>query len=210
MLGRVLPRASAWLFCLALPLVLVRHEAKKLAESWGTLAGRVAAEIIPPLFPKQEPVSAHEAVSLASFAQAEMAALAAPPAPRDKRNKARGKPQKPKENGVFVPASSVLRLANGGAAMPHAVLVPALGPRPAGLRLIGVSALGIGMRDGDVLTRVLGAEVSSVGEVVARVIAARNQRARQISGEFWRDGARWSLVVEQPYVDAPPPVPSAR
>lgn len=111
---------------------------------------------------------------------------------------------------MFVPASTVLRLANGGATVPRAVYVPALGERPAGLRLLGVSALGVGMRDGDVLTRVLGAEVSSVGEVVARVIAARNQRARSISGEFWRDGSRWALIVEQPYVDPEPAAPGGR
>lgn len=204
----MLPRASAWLLCLALPLVLVRYEGRRLAERWGTAVGYRASELLPPLFPKRDVIAGSDAVSLASFAQAEVAALAAAPPPAEKRGKtSRGKQQKPKENGVFVPASSVLRLANGGAAMPRAVFVPALGSRPAGLRLIGVSGLGIGMRDGDVLTRVLGAEVSSVGEVVARVLAARNQRARQISGEFWRDGVRWSLVVEQPYVDAPPPPP---
>jgi hypothetical protein len=204
-------RASASLFCLALPLALLRHQSDKLADSWGTRIGSSAAALLPASLATSAPASASDAASLAHFAAEELAALQARPSGPAKPSKpARGKQQKPKEKGVFVPASSVLRLANGGAGMPRAVPVPALGARPAGLRLIGVSGLGIGMRDGDVLTRVLGADVASVGEVVARVIAARNQRVRQISGEFWRDGARWSLIVEQPYVDEAPAAPGAR
>jgi hypothetical protein len=105
----------------------------------------------------------------------------------------------------------VLRLAEGRV-MPRAVPVAASGGRPAGLRLVGVGGLGVGMRDGDVLTRVLGGSVGSVGDVVARVIAARDRRAREISAEFWRDGEAWSLVVEQPYLNpvAQPWRPSLR
>jgi S1-C subfamily serine protease len=65
---------------------------------------------------------------------------------------------------------------------------------------MGVSALGIGMRDGDVLIKVMGAPAISVADVVGRVAAARSRRLPQISGQFWRDGEQWNLIVEQPYM----------
>jgi hypothetical protein len=102
-------------------------------------------------------------------------------------------------HGVFVPASTVLRLAQGRA-IPSAVPVPAEGARPSGLRLVGVSGLGVGLRDGDVLTSVMGAPALSVPDVVRCVISARARAVREISGEFWRNGERWHLVVEQPYI----------
>lgn len=102
--------------------------------------------------------------------------------------------------GVLVSARTVLSLANRGVS-PSAVLVPPSGPRPAGLRLAGVGALGIGMRDGDVLTRVLGVPVSSVSAVADLVIRARARQLPRISGEFWRDGRPRTVVVEQPYLD---------
>lgn len=203
-------RVAVSLLCLILPFVLVRQKVRAYADGVAAETGRTLAALVPPR-PAPPPLSSADAAALVSFAREEASALAKPPveAPR-KANKTRAKAVKPKEKAVFVPASVVLRLANGGASVPRAVPVPALGERPAGLRLLGVSSLGVGMRDGDVLTRVLGAEVGSVGEVVARVIAARNQRARNISGEFWRDGARWVLVVEQPYVDPGGAAPGGR
>ncbi|MGC4091562.1 MAG: hypothetical protein QM756_27510 [Polyangiaceae bacterium] len=209
----MLPRVSALLLCLVLPALWLKRELGTRADTWATAWGRDAAEALAPLAPRSSSSPAEQAAlreSLEGFERAELALAAAPVAVETAGKSKRGKASKPKgPSGVFVSAANVLRLANA-AAMPHAVYVAALGARPAGLRLIGVSGLGIGMRDGDVLTRVLGADVSSVAEVVQRVVAARNRRAREISGEFWRDGARWSLVVEQPYIDAPPPAASAR
>ncbi|HYO96233.1 MAG TPA: hypothetical protein VER33_17060 [Polyangiaceae bacterium] len=102
-------------------------------------------------------------------------------------------------SGVFVPASAVLNLARVGL-LPQAAAVPAAGSRPAGLKLSGVGGLGLGMRDGDVLTRVAGVPVASVSQVIALVVQAREKRARHIGAEFFRDGLRWSLTVEQPYL----------
>jgi hypothetical protein len=106
--------------------------------------------------------------------------------------------------GIFISSATVLRLASG-ASMPNAVPVPGAGNRPAGLRLVGVGGLGVGMRDGDVLTRVFGGPVTSVGAVVQGVIAARARHAPEISAEFWRDGEPWSLTVQQPYLEANSP-----
>lgn len=207
------PRAPALLLCLVLSALVMKRALAHRADVWGQEWGNLAAELLPALVPR--PVVANEAAlqdSFARLAEEERALAAAPPReePATPTKGRHGKQVKPKAaKGVFVPAASVLRLANA-AVMPRAAFAPALGARPAGLRLIGVSGLGIGMRDGDVLTRVMGAGVGSVGEVVQRVIAARNQHAREISGEFWRDGAPWSLVVEQPYLDAPSSAPAPR
>jgi hypothetical protein len=78
--------------------------------------------------------------------------------------------------------------------------VPAEGRRPAGLLLSGVSGLGVGIEDGDVLTHAGGRPALSESDVVGLVIAARGKEVPAIGGRFWRNGEQWSLVVEQPYV----------
>ena len=102
------------------------------------------------------------------------------------------------ERQVFVSASTVLRLA-GSRAQPRGVPTKANGGRPAGLRLVRVSELGIGLQDGDVLTRAVGQPALSSTAVVNAVLLARAKRARVLEGEFWRGSERWVLLVEQPY-----------
>lgn len=108
----------------------------------------------------------------------------------------------PATRGVFVSAETVLKLANGGV-RPRGVAVKADGKRPAGLKLLNVGGLGIGLRDGDVLTRAVGQPALSSGAVVQAVLIARANRAPFLDGEFWRDGERHTLRVEQPYPKSP-------
>lgn len=108
----------------------------------------------------------------------------------------------PRALAVRVSSRQVLALAEQRA-MPSAVPVGATARHPAGLRLVGVSALGVGMRDGDILTRVGGTPVQSVSAVASLVISARGRAATEVSAEFWRAGVRGALVVEQPYLVTP-------
>jgi len=108
------------------------------------------------------------------------------------------------QHGVRVSASQVLALA-ARRAMPHAVPVKANASHPAGLLLSGVSALGIGLQDGDVLTEAAGQKATSVATVVGIVIAARGRQAPEISGRFYRGWVPYGLTVEQPYPKAPVP-----
>lgn len=103
------------------------------------------------------------------------------------------------QKGIRVREAVVLRLANGGV-RPTGIPVPARGTRPAGVALVGVSALGIGLQDGDVLVSAAGRPTLAAGDVVGVVIGSRAHRAAEISGRFYRDGEPWNLVVEQPYV----------
>ena len=100
---------------------------------------------------------------------------------------------------VFVSKAAVLGLASTGA-RPHGVPVTASGVRPPGLRLSGVAALGVGLRDGDVLTRALGQPALSSGAVIRAVLVARAHHAAVLEGEFWRGNQRFLLRVEQPYL----------
>jgi hypothetical protein len=72
---------------------------------------------------------------------------------------------------------------------------------PAGLRLSGVTALGIGVHDGDVLVEALGATPASPGQVIGAIIQARADQARYLSGTIWRRGQTFRIVVEQPYAE---------
>jgi hypothetical protein len=103
---------------------------------------------------------------------------------------------------VFVDQQTVLRLASSGF-VPSGTPVAQTVTAPAGIALFGVSALGLGVQDGDVLTSVSGRAVRTEGQVIARVIAARARQERNISAVFWHHGAPCSLVVEMPYVSQP-------
>ncbi len=112
------------------------------------------------------------------------------------------------KKGIRVRADAVLRLANAGL-RPGGIPVPARGDRPAGLALSGVSGLGIGMVDGDVLTSAAGRPALSPGDVIGVVIGSRAKGVPEICGRFWRNGEPWNLIVEQPYVGARRPRPRA-
>jgi hypothetical protein len=101
---------------------------------------------------------------------------------------------------LFIDAPTVLRLANGGA-RPRGSFVGPAGKRPAGLLLAGVSSLGVGVADGDVLFEVEGVPATDEGTVVGIVLSARAHREKTVSGRVWRGGERWILTVEMPYVE---------
>jgi len=186
---------------LTLSLLAARRIGAVAADSWGARLGRALSESASQL-PHPEPAASFDPIPALEpdlpfeppTADSELA--------RPNRRSKHGAP--PASGAVFVPQSAVVRLAEAHA-MPRAVPVPARGNRPAGLRLIGVGALGIGMRDGDVLTEVLGTPVSSTGQVIQMVIQARGRRERVISGKFYRGEVPLSVVVEQPYIDAAAP-----
>src|SRR4051812_38346839 len=105
---------------------------------------------------------------------------------------------------IFVSQKAVLGLATSGA-RPHGAPAPATAVRPAGLRLSGVAALGIGLLDGDVLTRAVGAPALSTGAVIQAVLAARARHAPVLEGEVWRGDRRHVLRGGQPAFDERPP-----
>lgn len=109
--------------------------------------------------------------------------------------------------GVRVSSAQVLALA-ARRAMPKAVPVKASAQHPAGLQLRGVSGLGLGMQDGDVLTEAAGQKATSLAVVVGVVLAARGRQAPEISGRFYRGGVPYTIVVEQPYPKAALPAES--
>ncbi len=105
------------------------------------------------------------------------------------------------EASMFISAERVLRLSRE-ASVPVSRYVPAKGLRPAGLQVAGVAGLGIGVRDGDVLTRVAGAEVRSSAAVVSSVLQLRAKKVKAISGELWRGQERILITFEMPYLEA--------
>jgi hypothetical protein len=126
--------------------------------------------------------------------------LAEPAAPPVKRRHAAKQARSTGTPVVFVSQKTVLGLASSGA-RPHGAFVPANGVRPAGLRLGGVSALGIGVQDGDVLTRAAGQPVTATSAVIQAVLVARAHHVAILEGELWRGDQRFILRVEQPYLD---------
>lgn len=101
---------------------------------------------------------------------------------------------------IHIPARRVLELANAGR-RPSGRSVTAEGNRPAGVQVFGASALGVGVRDGDVITRVNGVAVNSANQVIALVIAARGARQPAISATVYRGQRSYTLTVEQPYLN---------
>lgn len=137
----------------------------------------------------------------------DVAANEAPVEGRDgtpsKGGKKTAKPAKQAGGALFVSADRVLSLSKR-AQVPASRYVAGSGNRPAGLQVAGVSGLGIGVQDGDVLTKVAGAEVRSSAAVISIVLKLRAKKAPAISGEFWRGQERWQIVFEMPYLEPKP------
>lgn len=117
--------------------------------------------------------------------------------------KARKGRRGPGELSVHVGEARLLELARMRA-VPRGQSVPEKGPRPAGIALYGVSGLGVGLRDGDVLTAVEGRPVQAEGQVIGVVLGVLARHARRITGEFWRGTERGSIVVDLPIVSGAP------
>lgn len=115
-----------------------------------------------------------------------------PKAKRDAKAKAEGP-------SVYISEKTILRLANARA-VPASLPVGATEEHPAGLQLLGVSALGVGMQDGDVITEVAGRRIRGETDIVGIVLAARAQQAPTISAVFYRGKTRGTLTVAMPYL----------
>ena len=121
------------------------------------------------------------------------------PARRAPKPRAAAKPA-----ALFVAEATVLKLAQS-AARPRGTFVVQSAEHPAGLRLSGVAALGIGVQDGDILIEALGIAPRSPGEIIGAIIEARAKQARFLSGTLWRSGQTFPITVEQPYLPARSP-----
>jgi len=146
----------------------------------------------PDIAPESEPA---EVAEPALFPVAGTARAARREAPRLAR---RAKPA-----ALLVSEQTVLKLAES-AARPRGAFVPQTAEHPAGLRLAGVGALGIGVQDGDILVEALGISPRAPGEIIGAIIEARAKNTRFLSGTLWRRGDTFRITVEQPYLPARP------
>jgi hypothetical protein len=106
-------------------------------------------------------------------------------------------PALPKAVSVLVRRSRVRAAAQAGI-RPSGSPVPATTFRSAGLALIGVGGIGVGLRDGDVLTRAGGTPARSDAAIVGAVTAALQRGHPAISAEVWRGTQRIIVTVELP------------
>jgi hypothetical protein len=177
----ILPRLEAWLWSLgALLGQALTTQPQVTRVNWDALDRQVATS---------EP----SGLDVAQVGYAE---------PSKAQRGSKTKAQKAAPKRVFVSAEQVLRLSLV-AKVPASRFVEQKGERPAGLQVAGVSGLGIGVADGDVLTEVAGAPVKSSAAVISTVLRLRAKRAPAVSGEFWRGQERFSVVFQMPYPTGP-------
>ena len=186
-----------------LPAIVAPWVTAKLADRFGQRLGAALAESVGRAW-WLTPTSI-EAPSAATTPPREVRPPGPTAEPPAAERSARSRSPRPATRGQTVPArglrvsaETVLRIARSGA-RPSGTLVAAAEGCPAGLRLSGVGALGVGLRDGDILTHAAGRPAASRADVVGAVIGARGARQPEVSGRFCRDGEAWNLVVEQPY-----------
>ncbi len=198
------------------PFALVISTEYVLAASYATqLSEIVAAVVVPFGFVPQvggATVDADEIPTPAILVPEEAAidAISEPGKAKGKqRNSAKSRPVTARElPSILVRAETVLRIANSGR-RPTGKSVTAEGHRPAGIQIFGASSLGVGVRDGDVITRVSGVPVTSPNQVIGLVIAARGAHQSAISAQIYRGQRSYTLTVEQPYLSgAEPPAKS--
>lgn len=195
-------KALLILAALALPVVGVQRYTTWRADRLASAIAKQITVLATLARPAAEDLAVEEESLDIAALVGESSALTAPAKSSGKHGPSRAQPRAAR--GVRVSAAQVLALA-ARRAMPKAVPVKANAEHPAGLLLRGVSGLGIGMQDGDVLTEAAGQKATSVAVVVGVVLAARGRQATEISGRFYRAGVPYLLVVEQPYPTAPPP-----
>ncbi len=190
-------------FGLLLPLLAVPVLSRSYADRLGSSVSEQLSRAVAPMAGL-----ALDAVSDAP--EDEEAVLSETPALRDAVHAAQNERLHAHSNhavvahGIRISAAQVMALA-ARRAMPQAVPVKATAYHPAGLLLRGVSAMGIGLQDGDVLTEAAGQKASSVGTVIGIVLAARARQTPEISGRFYRAGVPFLVTVEQPYPKAAVP-----
>jgi hypothetical protein len=181
---------------LSLPTFAIGPVSSACADALGErIAARLMAVVPTPLFPVAEgPQGEFDEFGPPFAAAPDLHAAAFD----EKRPRQSARARVAPARGIRVSSAQVLALA-ARRVMPSALFVKANAQPPAGLQLSGVSALGVGMQDGDVLTEAAGQRASSVAAVVGIVLAARARGEREISGRFYRGGMPFSLTVEQPY-----------
>ncbi|MEO6603828.1 MAG: hypothetical protein ABIQ16_28350 [Polyangiaceae bacterium] len=202
-----------------------------LASSGKSAATLIVLALAAPIFGVRAWSTAYAdrlAVTIASSVSAMVSSASPPPSDRafadleaeptgsapssDARGALAAKDSKPRSHaraggvahGIRISASQVLALA-ARRTMPQAEPVKATARHPAGLMLLGVSAMGVGLQDGDVLTEAAGQKATSVATVVGIVLAARGRQVTEISGRFYRGWLPFGLTVEQPYPKQPLP-----
>jgi len=197
-------RSRHWvaLLVLASPVFVVSAWSRAYADRLGDRVAARLIELVPaPLAPAGQDAAAGSAELEPAFdARAEVRAAGF----AGKQSHQPTRPRASPKQGIVITSNQVLALAARGA-MPRAVFVKASAEHPAGLLLGGVSALGVGLQDGDVLTEAAGQKATSVAMVVGLVLAARSRQASVISGRFYRGGVAFLLTVEQPYPKPPLP-----
>jgi hypothetical protein len=183
---------------LALPVLGARALSGACADALGDqIAARLVGALGPISSALAPPVAATDVLTETELASDARWANGAEPA----RAHATKHGKASAAHAVRISAAQVLSLA-ARRAMPEAVPVKANASHPSGLQLHGVSALGVGLQDGDVLTEAAGQRASSVAAVVGLVLAARARHSSEISGRFFRAGVPYALTVEQPYPPA--------
>ncbi len=108
-------------------------------------------------------------------------------------------PGLPPPAGVLVRRERVLSVARAGI-RPSGSPVAAVPWRPRGLALAGVGMIGVGLRDGDVVTKVGGTPATSDGAVVGAVTAALRKGHPALTAEVWRGLQKIIVTVELPKV----------
>ena len=185
---------------LAVPLLGARAWSAAYADRLAVAIAAGVSAVVPNVNPPpSDDAIAFDDVSLAASSSADRGA----PAAKDTKPHAHGRSGNV-AHGIRISATQVLALA-ARRAMPQAVPVKATAQHPAGLMLRGVSALGVGLLDGDVLTEAAGQKATSVATVVGIVLAARGRQVPEISGRFYRGWVPFGLSVEQPYPKQPLP-----
>lgn len=195
---------------IAAPFALAAWGSARLARASGDAIGGAVASaaaalpapgqgLLDPPRPRETIVDPADAAAVVFEDLPELDADSSSASAPTKTGKKKPPSTKPKPTrGLRVSAAMVLRLANRGV-RPSGSPVAATDEHPAGLALQGVSGLGVGLRDGDILTQCAGAPASSAGAVIGAVLAARQRRAPAMSGVVYRGAEKIALYVEMPY-----------
>jgi hypothetical protein len=184
------------------PFVLVAIGARLLVPALGDSMARKMAELASAA-PRDVPTeSAAVAVEVLPAGQ-EAADGGGPPAeaaasvlPRSGAGGRAGRPN------IDVPADRLARLTERQLRGIGAATVLGQDGKPAGARLSGVGALGVGLADGDVVTSIGGRATSTADEATAAALDAWSAGPHAETATIVRGGEALAVTVHVPAVDA--------
>jgi hypothetical protein len=195
---------------LAIPFLLIVVVPRPFVPKWGDRIARRIASVVTslhlgrPVAPPKPPSLPEIGTPVPEDVGADNVADAAPPKPNARPTEKASPPPA----AVRIPPAKIQWAIDDRGAHIHTKTVRGADGKPAGIRISGVSGLGTGLRDGDVIVAVEGAPAMDEEAATDLALSAIARGSSTLHATAMRGDRSFPITAELPLPSAPPP-PSA-